>query len=388
VRREEAAMDWVGELSSPLGQRLLREAMEGDPARSLQLAEALRARYPAELVAPALTLAELRVRARAKFSRADRMWFTREGLEQASSELTAGHRARRCAAAAVVADLCSGVGGDLVALARHSRVRAVDLDPLHLRMAGLNAQVYEVSENVRLEQSDAREVSLDGVDLVHVDPARRQGGRRLRPGVSQPPLGWCLALADRVAAVVVKAAPGLPTGIVPPGWELEFVAQGRDLKEAVLWSPALATSERRATLLPEEVTLGSAAGAPVPSAAPGAYVVDPGPAVTRAGLVEELARSLGAWKLDDRHAFLSSDAPVRTPFGRTLRVEASLPWNLKRLRARLRQLGVGTVDLRKRGSPLEVERLRRQLDLDGDRRMTVLLTKVLGRPWVLLCEDA
>jgi SAM-dependent methyltransferase len=383
-------MDWVGALSSPLGQRLLREAMRSDlsPERSFQLGEALRARYPAELVAPALTLAELRIRARAKFSRADRMWFTREGLEQASSELTAGHRALRCGAAAVVADLCSGVGGDLVALARRGQVRAVDLDPLHLEMAGLNSQVYGVAGNVRLEHGDAREVSLDGVDLVYVDPARRQGGRRLRPGVSHPSLAWCLGLVDRVAAVVVKAAPGLPTGIVPRGWELEFVAEGRDLKEAVLWSPALATTERRATLLPEELTLGSAPGPAVPSAAPGAYVVDPGPAVTRAGLVEELARSLGAWKLDDQHAFISSDAPVRTPFGRTLRVEASLPWNLKRLRARLRQLGVGAVDIRKRGSPLDVERLRRQLDLDGDRRMTVLLTRVLGRPWVLLCEDA
>ena len=126
----------------------------------------------------------------------------------------------------------------------------------------------------------------------------------------------------------------------------------------------------------------------LPSAAPGAYVVDPASAVTRAGLVEELARSLAAWKLDDRHAFISCDAPVRTPFGRTLRVEASLPWSLRQLRARLRQLGVGAVDLRKRGSPVDVERLRRQLDLDGERRMTVLLTKVLGRPWVLLCEDA
>jgi SAM-dependent methyltransferase len=383
-------MDWVGELSSPLGQRLLREAMAADPspAGSLRLAEALRVRYPAELVAAALTLAELRVRARAKFSRAERMWFTREGLEQASSELAAGHRARRCAAAAVVADLCCGVGGDLLALARQSQVRAVDLDPLHLRMAGLNARVYEVGDNVRLEQGDVREVGLDGVDLVHVDPARRQGGRRLRPGVSQPPLAWCLALSERVAKVVVKAAPGLPTGLVPPGWELEFVAEGRDLKEAVLWSPALATTERRATLLPEGSTLSSEPGPAVPSAAPGAYVVDPASAVTRAGLVEELARSLAAWKLDDRHAFISCDAPVRTPFGRTLRVEASLPWSLRQLRARLRQLGVGAVDLRKRGSPVDVERLRRQLDLDGERRMTVLLTKVLGRPWVLLCEDA
>ena len=76
--------------------------------------------------------------------------------------------------------------------------------------------------------------------------------------------------------------------------------------------------------------------------APGAYLLDPSPAVTRAGLVEELGRDLGAWKLDPRIAFLSADEPLRSPFGRALRVEASLPWNLKRLRQVLRERGVGT----------------------------------------------
>ena len=37
-------------------------------------------------------------------------------------------------------------------------------------------------------------------------------------------------------------------------------------------------------------------------------------------------------------AWETTDHPVRTPFGRTLRVEASLPWNLKHLRGVLRDL--------------------------------------------------
>jgi hypothetical protein len=103
--------------------------------------------------------------------------------------------------------------------------------------------------------------------------------------------------------VGIKAAPGLPRELVPAGWEAEFVAVGRDLKEALLWSPALATARRRATILPAGDTLTSAAdavGAEVPVAAPGAFLLDPSPAVTRAGLVEELARELGAWKIGPR----------------------------------------------------------------------------------------
>ena len=45
---------------------------------------------------------------------------------------------------------------------------------------------------------------------------------------------------------------GLDLAAVPEGWEAEFVADGRDLKEACLWSPAWATARggRRATVLP------------------------------------------------------------------------------------------------------------------------------------------
>ena len=35
-------------------------------------------------------------------------------------------------------------------------------------------------------------------------------GHRFRAGTSEPPLDWCVALASQVAAVCVKAAPGIP----------------------------------------------------------------------------------------------------------------------------------------------------------------------------------
>src|SRR6185437_15221103 len=66
------------------------------------LSASLRSEYPADLVAAALTQQALRVAGQAKFSRADQMLFTRAGLEQASSELTARHAATRFASAGVV----------------------------------------------------------------------------------------------------------------------------------------------------------------------------------------------------------------------------------------------------------------------------------------------
>ncbi|HEY2306215.1 MAG TPA: class I SAM-dependent methyltransferase [Streptosporangiaceae bacterium] len=375
-------------LIAPEGQELLGRLREaGGSATDLRLGTELRARYPVDLVVDALAQHELRLRARAKFSRAMDMFFTRPGLEQASAEVIAAHRISRYAGAGLVADLCCGIGGDLVTLAAGRGVLAVDRDPLHLRMARANAEVYGVAAGVTAITADVREASLRGVDAVFIDPARRAGGRRLRTGDSEPPLEWCLGLAQTIPRAGVKAAPGLARDAVPPGWELEFIAVGRELKEAAAWSPALATAATRATVLPGGHTLTHGAGAPVPVAPPGAFLLDPSPAVTRAGVVEDLARLTGAWKIDEQIAFLSADTPVHTPFARTLRVIDSAPWDQRRLPAKLRALDIGAADIRRRGLAGDVAGLHRQLKLSGSRRATVVMTRVRDRPWGLVCVD-
>ncbi len=383
-----SAADLDALLSAP-GAELLDSLRDQDltPDTALALGTRLRESYPPALAAAALAQHELRLAGRAKFSRAMDMFFTRAGLEQASAETVARHRQARFAAAGVVADLCCGIGGDLVALAAGHQVRAVDRDPLHLRMALLNAAAYGVDGSARPARGDVREADLAGVDAVFIDPARRTENRRLGPGASEPPLEWCLGLAGRVPAVGIKAAPGIARDAVPQGWELEFVAAGRDLKEAVAWSPALAGPATRATILPGGHTLTPEPGPPVPVAAPGPFLLDPNPAVTRAGLVGELARELGAWQIDPQIAFLCTDTAVRTPFARTLQVIDSGPWNQKRLPARLRDLGVGALDIRRRGLAGDVGQLHRQLKLTGSRRATLVMTRVADRPWGLVCLD-
>ena len=60
---------------------------------------------------------DLRRRAAEKFTHADRMLFTARGLEQATDEVVADYKASRFPAGQRVADLCCGIGGDLIALA-------------------------------------------------------------------------------------------------------------------------------------------------------------------------------------------------------------------------------------------------------------------------------
>jgi SAM-dependent methyltransferase len=379
-------------LLTPMGEDLLRRLRREivTPDRAMRLTAELRGRYPAELVAAALTQQSLRVAAREKFSRADEMFFTRAGLEQASAEIVADHSARRFAGMAAVGDFCCGIGGDLAALATNAdRVLAVDADLDTLRFARCNVAGRGTAA-VSFVCADIQELApalLQRLAGVFIDPARRTPGRRLRAGDSQPPLEWCLGLTSAVRAVGIKAAPGLPHEAVPADWEAEFVAVGRGLKEALLWSPAMASARRRATVLPSGDTLVDAAGDAVPVADPGEYLLDPNPAVTRAGLVQELARALGAWQIDPKIAFLSADSPVTTPFARTLRVLESLPWHEKHVARRLRELGVGSADIRRRGLAGDVAQIHRRLGLRGQRSATIVLTRRDSKPWGLICED-
>jgi SAM-dependent methyltransferase len=383
----EQAVSRLEALASPIGRELLARLARLDvtPETELRVGSALRRDYPTELVTAALGQHELRLRAHPKFTRAQQMYFTRVGLEQATAEVIAQHRATRFADAVRVADLCCGIGGDLIALAAGRKVVAVDRDPLHLRMATLNADAYGVGAAVTAVHADVRDVDLSGVDAVFVDPARRAQGHRLRTGDSEPPLSWSTGLVDRVESVGIKAAPGIARDAVPTGWEVEFIADRRDLKEAALWSPALAAGTSRATILPEGDVLLPLSGDEVEHRDPGEFLLDPNPAVTRAGLVEDLARSLGAWKIDPQIAFLSSDRPLCTPFARTLQVLDSGPWDQKALRPRLRALDIGSVDIRRRGLAGDVEDLHRQLKLRGTRRATLVMTRVDDRPWALIC---
>jgi predicted O-methyltransferase YrrM len=420
------------------GRELLaRIADEAEAASSspLALAERLRREYPADLVATAMAQRELRLAAEAKFSRAAQMLFTRAGYEQSSSEAVARYRASRLGGASRIADLCCGIGGDLIALAAPGAaagaaprdVLAVDRDETHARLALHNAAVYGRAEHVTVVVADVRDVPLAGVDAVFIDPARRSGAgtasghdaRRFRAGTSEPPLDWCLALADQVEAVCIKAAPGIPAELIPPDWEAEFIAEARDLKEAVLWSPSLASAPpgahgpRRATVLTPSTarhaphtplvprTLVAHPGDPVPLREPGEYLLDPNPAVTRAGLVEDLARDLtrdltrdlarglggDVAKIDPQIAFLTLDADVRTPFARTLRVLHSAPWHEKQFAKRLRELDVGAVDIRRRGLAGDVDQIRRRLKLAGRTRATIVITRVNDKPWGLICVD-
>jgi hypothetical protein len=384
-------LDTLAVLRTDAGAVLLAEAGALLDSRPSELAvlTRLRLRHPPDLAAAAIETVVLRRRARAKFSHADAMFFSRDGLEQASAEVVAAHTAARFAGCARITDLCCGLGGDSIALARQAQVVAVDRDPLRLALARANAEVYGVADRVETWCATVPDGPLPDADAAFCDPGRRtERGRTFAPERYDPPLSRVLALRDRYPALGVKVAPGIGDEALPPGCEVEFVELRGELKQATLWLGPLAGAERRATLLPQGVSLAFDPTAPAPAVdAPRAYLYEPSPAAIRARLVAQLARDLDAVQLDPTTAFLTADRLTETPFVATFAVDEWLPFNLKALRARLRALRVGRVVVKKRGSPLDPQQLERDLRLDGEGEERVLvLTRVRGRHAAILCR--
>lgn len=394
------ALRW---LLSPEGQRLLSRITEeagselAADADLLPVLSRLRREHLPALVAAAATQVRLRGRARQKFGAdAAGMYFTRAGLEQATRMTVAAHRAERYRAHLPLTDpcvdLCCGVGGDLIALARAGcRVVGVDHDPLTAEVARANIDALGLGDRacVRLVDVEAEPAGPAHYGSGFCDPQRRTAHARVfDPAAYSPPLPRALALARGAHGGAVKVAPGIPHHLLPSGSEAEWLSDSGELKEATLWTRELATgAARRATLLPAGHTLtADPAGADPPVSAPLRYLYEPDDAVVRAGLVAELTAAVGGALLEPTIAYVTSDRRVQTPFARAYEITDALPFSLNRLRALLRERRVGTVTIKKRGSAVDVERLRRQLRPCGPEAATVVLTRLGGAHYALLCR--
>ncbi|MER7838883.1 class I SAM-dependent methyltransferase [Streptomyces sp. NPDC096040] len=386
--------DLLAPLLSPEGRALLAEVRGTAPADELAVATRLRREHPAELVSAALAQARLRQRAAAKFgdADADRMFFTPNGVEQSTRASVASYRAQRLKALGVtsVADLCCGIGGDAIALARAGiRVLAVDRDPVTAAAARANADALGLAGLIEVREADVTEVDTDGFDAVFVDPARRGGrGRVFDPEAYSPPLSWAIEAARRAAhTAALKIAPGVPHEAVPADAEAEWISDAGDVKEAVLWF-GTAPGTIRATLLPGPRTL-LGRGLPDPQVRPvGRYLYEPDGAVIRAHLVAEVAEELDGGLVDPTIAYVTADTLRATPYATPYEITDRLPFNVKKLKALLREREVGTLTVKKRGSAVEPEELRRKVKPQGPNAATVFLTRVAGAPTMLVGAPA
>ena len=287
---------------------------------------------------------------------ADWLW-TDAGLQQSSLPAVARHRAasltQRHGGPGSVVDAGCGLGVDAWALTEAGwLVTGIEADPWVAAAARHNGAGGIDVRCARAEDALAPD-AVGAWSAAFCDPARRVdapagGGGRTPPERDpqrwSPSWSWVVDLAGRIPTVA-KAAPGIPLSVVPTEAEVEWLALGDQVVEATVWFAPLARTARRASVLADDgsivaeiaatasdiATTATAATVPVPEA----VLVEPHPAVLRAGLVDVLAGRLGLPRLSRRGHWLTGVDAGPTALARRWSVVEEVPASPRRMRAAL-----------------------------------------------------
>lgn len=370
-------------------------------AAELKNQRRLRERFPEELVRAALTLHELRLRARPDYPQADRLWLTRTGLEQATAVAVAQHKAQRFSGQTVIADLCCGIGVDTAALSKYASVNAFDSDSAMCLRCEWNSDVWGTLHPVQARCLDVRTENW-AKQVVHVDPDRRHGRERPTKRLEEymPPLEWMQELIGTAAGGALKLGPASNFMQKFPGCEVELISLNGECREATVWFGELAGEYSfRATVLRSQRSVSSdepavAVGDPAnetlsvsadplsawasTAAEVGTWLHDPDPAVVRSGLLDVIAEQHNLQRLDPEEEYLTGDAPVDSGFVTSFRVEAVLPNSLKELKAWTRRDPSKYYEIKCRHIPADATLIRRQLAVGDAPPRVILIARIAG----------
>jgi hypothetical protein len=354
---------------------------------------------------------ELRRRAASKFTQPHRMFFTRHGLEQATDEWVATYKTSRfhvveslrdsqshLTAFTNIADLCCGIAGDLMALARTTTVFGVDRDPITAHFAALNS-------GVTIYNIDITDADLAHVTAFHIDPDRRSGTRHgSRVSKRTTSLEYCdpsLTFINKLLAQIPNAAVKLaPATDVGREWsercELEWISRDRECRQQVAWHGALAASpgQHRATIVssacqsaPHTIT-GRPKQPVLLTDKPNRYIFDVDPAILAAKLKGALAAEHNLSALSYGPTYLTGPQAIADPALACFEVDDVAPFHITKLAKWLRARNIGQLEIKKRGVDVDPEKLRRDLKLRGNNAATLLITAVAARPTAILAHRA
>ena len=310
---------------------------------------------------------------------AERMIADLSGTEMASSAVSSRYKAERFVShfgnGAIIADLCCGIGGDSWGLGKAGLVPiGVDSNPLR-------AWMYRHNTGFDTVCGDALDECPTAVGF-HLDPARRtdQGTRTLDVEDFLPgPSAWD-QLIQRYSGGAIKLNPGVNAYDLPAG-EVEILSEVGGLTQAVLWVGNLAGEhERRATKLGLDGSVCSIHGdawRPGESNKIGAYLGTLDPCLERADLVGEFLEQTSTSLVHPGTGMVTSEEMTEHPMVRWHKVYDVLPWNRKRVKAALRKLDHGIVEVRTRGRVINPDVEQKQLRGKGtNNRMTVLIYRI------------
>ncbi len=401
-------VDW---LQTDHGQTAIEMAQEAlktgtDP---LKLAAELDRRFslPASYRTACTLQAELRNRLVLRWGQAPRWLLTRDGIEQATHPLVRHWRSQKLKdlGIATIADLGCGLGFESASFAEAGlSVVSVERDPEVHAIAQKNLNSREVHRFDVVTDSQYLDAVLEKVESVFVDPARRDanaarnisgnaGNRVSNPSEWSPSWDWALELGKRKPKLVAKVAPGISHDLLPQDSHTYWFAIRGSLVEASVWFDGFGIKPGKSAITInrfgefEEISDADASSDAIGPI--GKFVLDSSPAITRAGLVQQLAAKTNAHRIDEHLGFLSLETePVDSALFTTYEVIETLEFDEKKISQALKNHKAYDVQVIARGYRGDIDALTKQLKkgLAGDKLICLLLARIGDKTFAILSQ--
>jgi hypothetical protein len=296
-----------------------------------------------------------------------------------------------------VADLGCGIGAESLALASLDiNVKAFEIDEVTAAVATYNLSPFE---NAFVEQADVTQLDLSKFGGLFFDPARRELGgptrertmRKFDPAAFSPTFDFVMESAAK-KPTGVKFGPGHPHEGIPDNAEAQWVSVDGDLVELSLWFGSVARPDvKRSALLitgnaKHEIVSHSTQRQDASIGDLGQYVYEPDNSVVRSHLIGQLAEQMEAHLFAPEIAYLTANKKLESPWLKGYEVLDNLVFDRKKLKAYLRERNIGTLEIKKRGSDIVPEQLRKELSPKGGGAATLIVTRVGDAHRVLVCK--
>ncbi len=374
-------------LLTPAGHRLLdavrdfmfdRRINEEPPIAQI---ERWRCDFSTEVVHAAMVVArtaKAAVGPRGKFSNTPKdifFWAVPEALEQATSGVVADYKAQKLLSllpgTRTILDICCGIGGDAISLARHASVEAWEMNPERAWMARINVRRPGLHPVV-VHQQDILQADIPPVPhcAFHMDPARRSGGKRLNVNSSMIPDPWRVMQRLQFAAGgMVKLSPAIDFSTLPSG-HLEIISHDNSVVQALLWThaagDAIGRNQRTATVITRGGAVWSFSGSPGFPATlhePADWVYELDGALTRAGLAAPFLARAGLVPLTVDGGYATGIVQAPHAALAAFKVIAVMPYGPQRILRWLKSQPSAGME----SAPIVEVKTRGGLGLDTDR---------------------
>ncbi|MCX6711149.1 MAG: methyltransferase domain-containing protein [Candidatus Woesearchaeota archaeon] len=338
----------------------------------------------------------LRIKAKAKFSNPDKMFFSASTLRFSTPEIVANYRAERISGK-IIADLCCGIGSQSIAFAKKfSKVYAVDNDPEKIEMAKKNAEAFGIKniEFICADLFDEQTPSkIPDADCIFCDPERAPAEKERKIEA----IPFVELLLSRYSKITKNICIELPPQITPEKIDMkkyecekEYLSLKGKLNRLDIYFGRLKRVERSAVLLPEGIILESKnAHFEEKTSEVLDYLYEINPAVEKAGLIGEAAEKfegkIFACFRSKRSYFFTSHESIESPFFERYRVIVKCANSIPAIISELRNLSAGRTVLRGSVDPQEYWAIRNSIEqkLSGRREFQVFLmgeTAAICRP--------